>query len=305
MKSFTQIAIIAPTASGKTALSLRLAEKYGAAILSLDSLAVYREIDIASAKPTPQERGEIPHFGIDLLQPDQPFNVQSFLSVYTSAKDYCIRHEKPLIIVGGTGFYLKMLIDGMSDFPQISKHTVDKVSLLLRDIRSAYDRLCAIDPDYAKKIALTDRYRIEKGLQLYYETHIPPTRYYEAHPPVPIIEDPLPLYEIVWERPRLRERIRLRTKKMLEEGLIDEVIGLEARYTRAPNPMKAIGIKETLAYLDGYFDKETLQETIATHTAQLAKRQQTFNKTQFKNVTRDDVAKLEARIEAYLSNAID
>ena len=305
MNSLVQLAIIAPTASGKTALSLRLAQKFGATVLSLDSLAVYKEIDIASAKPTPRERGDIVHFGIDITTPDQPFNVQTFVSVYKKAKQYCLDNDKPLIVVGGTSFYLKTLLEGISEVPRISDETYLQVETRMRNLSEAYALLERIDPLYAAKLSPSDRYRIEKALQLYFETEKKPSVYFRMHPPVPVITDALPLFEIVWERHALRERIKKRTFKMLKEGLIDEVIGLEARYTRKPNAMKAIGIKETLEYLDGRYDKETLYEKIAVHTARLAKRQQTFNKTQFRHVIRENIEGLEARIEAYLSEKCD
>ena len=305
MNSLVQLAIIAPTASGKTALSLRLAQKFGATVLSLDSLAVYKEIDIASAKPTPRERGDIVHFGIDITTPDQPFNVQTFVSVYKKAKQYCLDNDKPLIVVGGTSFYLKTLLEGISEVPKISDETYLQVEARMRNLSEAYALLERIDPLYAAKLSPSDRYRIEKALQLYFETEKKPSVYFRMHPPVPVITDALPLFEIVWERHALRERIKKRTFKMLKEGLIDEVIGLEARYTRKPNAMKAIDIKETLEYLDGRYDKETLYEKIAVHTARLAKRQQTFNKTQFRHVIRENIEGLEARIEAYLSEKCD
>ncbi len=301
MKPLIQVAIIAPTASGKTALSLGLAKKYDAAILSLDSLSVYKEIDIASAKPTPKERGNIVHFGIDVVSPNQPFNVQTFVSLYREASHYCKTNRKPLIIVGGTSFYLKSLLDGISELPKVSEHVRTEVRRIAANLPQAYDTLKKIDPRYAAKLSASDRYRIAKALELYFETKIPPSLYFDTHLPVPVISGELPLFEIVWPRRLLRERIRIRTKKMLRDGLVDEVAMLEARYTRAPNAMKAIGIKETLDYLDGYYDKDTLFEKIVTHTAQLAKRQQTFNKTQFNDVTREELERLEVRIDTYLS----
>ena len=126
----------------------------------------------------------------------------------------------------------------------------------------------------------SDRYRIEKMLLIYIETKLPPTAYFEKFPPQPIIEE-LPIYEIDVSREYLKERIRLRTQKMIDMGLIDEVCDLEYRYSRLPNALKAIGIIEVFDYLDGRISTEEMKEQIITHTAQLAKRQQTFNRTQF------------------------
>lgn len=274
------VAILGPTASGKTDLSIRLATRFDAAILSLDSLAIYREIDIASAKPTPMERGNIPHFGIDVINPDKHFSVSTFIGLYRQAEAYCRAQEKNLIIVGGTGFYLKTLMEGISEVPDVSKETKAHVSEILLDLPKAYDTLYKIDPIFFDSVSPTDRYRIEKGLQLYYETGTPPTRYFAENPPMPILQN-VPLFEIGIERELLHRRIEKRTEKMIETGLVDEVARLEKRYGRKPNPMKAIGIIEVLDYLDGKVSFSEMKERIVIHTRQLAKRQKTFNATQF------------------------
>jgi tRNA dimethylallyltransferase len=131
-----------------------------------------------------------------------------------------------------------------------------------------------------EKITPTDIYRIEKMLLIYLESGMPPSQWFDAHPPKPIIEN-CPILNLHVERDILRERIALRTKKMVSFGLIDEVAELERLYGRVPNSMKAIGIIETLEFLDGKIPKDTLINNITTHTAQLAKRQQTFNAHQF------------------------
>ena len=292
-KSFSQLALIGSTASGKTALSITLAQNMNAHILSLDSLAIYKEIDIASAKPTLEERQDITHFGIDALYPHENFDVNIFISLYHKVRQQCQEDDKNLIIVGGTSFYLKMLIDGISILPQISDSTKKDVSTRLKNLNKTYQWLDKLDHAYMAHIASTDRYRIEKVLSIYLETGLTPTEYFTAYPPQPTISEPLPIYQIIWEREILRKRIALRTQLMLDEGLIDEVCILEKKYGRTPNSMKSIGIKETLAYLDGYYDKEMLQQKITTNTARLAKRQSTFNNSQFDNVIKGSVEALE------------
>jgi tRNA dimethylallyltransferase len=274
------VAILGPTASGKTDLSLKLAKRYGCAVLSLDSLAIYREIDIASAKPTLSERGEIPHFGIDELWPDEPFSVATFLGLYEKAERFCRRHGKDLLIVGGTGFYLKTLMEGISPIPAADEEVRSRVEAMLADLSKAYETLRAIDPGYAARLSSTDRYRIEKALQLFYQSGQKPSAYFGAHPPSPVAPN-VALFEIGIERAELWERIERRTEKMIEAGLVDEVAYLEKKYGRAPHPMKAIGIAEVLDYFDGKHSHSQMKERIAIHTRQLAKRQATFNRTQF------------------------
>ncbi len=275
-----ELALIGPTASGKSDLAIRLALEHNAYILSLDSLALYKEIDIASAKPSKEELALVEHHGIDLITPDQEFSVGTYTDIYKSLKKSCEEQEKNLIIVGGSSFYLRTLLQGLSPIPDFSEETKQTVQELLQDLPAAYALLQKVDPLYMTGIDPSDRYRIEKMLLIYIETKMPPTAYFEKFPPQPIIEE-LPIYEIDVNREYLKERIKLRTQKMVEMGLIDEVCDLEYRYSRLPNALKAIGIIEVFDYLDGRVSKEEMKEQIITHTAQLAKRQQTFNRTQF------------------------
>jgi len=281
MTTFQQIALIGPTASGKTDLAIQLAHKINANILSLDSLAIYKEINIASAKPSLEDRDGVQHFGIDVMFPNEAFDVTTFIKLYEEARSKSLKEHKNLIIVGGTSFYLKVLLNGISDLPNISMMAKKRASELLLKLEEAYLFLKRLDPKYMENIESQDRYRIEKMLHLYFETELTPTEYFKRNAPQPIITEALPLYEIEVDRDILRKRIQKRTAKMLKMGLIDEVFYLEKNYTRQPNCMKSIGIKEVLSYLDGKDTKRDMEEKIVIHTAQLAKRQRTFNKSQF------------------------
>lgn len=288
-----EIAIIGSTASGKTALSLEIANKTNSIILSLDSLCVYKEIEIASAKPSREERGNIVHFGIDEVFPNEEFDVIKFIELYKKAKDYAINNNKNLIIVGGTGFYLKALIDGLS----LGIETKIKLDIPQQD---AYNLLYEIDKEYMQKIEKNDRYRIEKAYSIYKQTDLSPTSYFEKNPKVALAKD-LKIFEILWDKEELKNRISQRTKIMINSGLIDEVIFLEKKYTRAPNCMSSIGIIETLEYLDGKLTKQELEEKISLNTAKLAKRQNTFNKGQFLDKTSNIIENLNSDIIKYFS----
>jgi len=281
MSSFKQIAIIGSTASGKTALAIEYAKKNHANIISLDSLAIYKEMDIVSAKPTIEERDGVKHFGLDLIYPNETFDVTTFIKLYHQAKEQSIEEKKGLVIVGGTSFYLKSLIEGISPMPTISKESYQKSHKLLYNPKEAHNMLYQKDEIYMKKIETTDRYRIEKMLNLYFETGLTPTEYFEANPPEPTIIEPLRIYEISVDREVLRDRIRVRTNQMIKAGLIDEIAYLEKKYTKKPNPMRAIGVKEVLDFFDGIYNKEEMIEKIVINTARLAKRQRTFNASQF------------------------
>jgi tRNA dimethylallyltransferase len=274
-------AIIGPTASGKSDLAIKFAKKLNYEILSLDSLSIYKEIDIASAKPDKNELNKVKHYGINEIYPNEKFDVTKFIEIYKK-----IPH-KNIIIVGGTSFYLKTMLCGISKMPEISEEIKKEAK------RLNFDFLKKIDPVYAEKISSNDTYRIQKGIEIYLATNIPPTKYFKQNPPKPVIKN-IPVFEIDVDRQTLRERIKLRTKKMFEKGLIDEVAYLEYKYRDRKLPaLKAIGVKEVLDYFNGKYDKNTLFEKIVTNTARLAKRQQIFNKTQFPNKISAPLEKLE------------
>ncbi len=290
-----ELVIVGPTASGKSALAIELAQKYNACILSLDSLSIYKEIDIVSAKPSKEELSLVKHYGIDVIYPNQHFSIERFIALYDKAKKECEREGKNLIIAGGSVFYLKALLSGLSPVPEISLEVKSRVEGLMRDIEGAYELLKNIDKEWAKKVTRADRYRIEKLLQLYFQTSQKPSDYFLANKPTPIIRD-IPIFTIETEKEELIKRLVSRTDKMIKDGVVEEIFYLEKRYTRAPAPMKAVGIKETLQYLDGRLTLNELKDRIVTNSAKLAKRQRTFIKTQIphkERVTLKDYKKIE------------
>jgi len=266
-------ALIGPTASGKSDLALNLAKKLNYEILSLDSLSIYKEIDIASAKPSREELSQVKHYGVNEIYPNEKFDVTKFIEIYKK-----IPHQN-IIIVGGTGFYLKAMIKGISPMPKINEEIKKEAK------KFSYEKLNKIDPEFCAKISTNDTYRITKGAEIYLATNLPPSQYFKNNPPIPILPD-IPIFEIAVNRDVLRERIIKRTQKMFEMRLIDEVAYIEAKYKDRRLPaLKAIGVKEVLDYFNGIYDKKTLFEKIVTNTARLAKRQQIFNKTQFKKTS--------------------
>ena len=278
-----KLAIIGPTASGKSDLAISIAKKIDAYILSIDSLSIYKEIDVVSAKPSVDELSEVKHYGINEIDPDAHFSVDTFISLYKKVLLECEKDSKNLIIVGGTSFYLKSLIQGLSELPNITDSITKSAKIELSNLESVYKLLKKQDPLYMKNISSTDSYRIEKALLIYRASDLTPSEWFKQHPPKSIVEN-LDIFNIDVSRDLLRQRIAKRTKKMLAMGLIDEVSMLEKKYTRLPNSMNSIGIVEVLEYLDGKVSKEMMLENISIHTAQLAKRQQTFNRTQFENI---------------------
>ena len=296
-----QVALIGPTASGKSALAIELACKFNAFILSLDSLSVYREIDIASAKPSLTELVRVKHFGINEIFPNEHFNTALFFELYKKAKSQCDKHSKNLIIVGGTGFYLYSMTNGLSNIPPISETSLLKARESVLDIESAYSTLQDFDPKYAEKISSNDTYRIQKAYEIYFETNKAPSEVFAASQKEPICPD-LPIFEIAVDRVVLRERIRQRTQKMLADGLLSEVEMLLAKYGREPKSMKSIGISEIIDHIDGKTTLPEALELISIHTGQLAKRQETFNKSKFPNTIKKSLDEIGLELENFFKN---
>jgi tRNA dimethylallyltransferase len=275
-----EIAIIGPTASGKSDTALKLANKYGAYILSLDSLALYKEVDIASAKPSKDELKSVRHFGIDILYPNEAFNAAMFMDEYEKAKYAALKDGKHLIIVGGSSFYLKSMMEGLSDMPPIGTEARGRARELVNsDIDEAYRVLAKIDPEFALGIKSADSYRISRGLEMFFEFGKSASELF-ASLPKKKVADGLVIYEITVDRDELREKIKLRTAKMFEAGLLDEAVYLSGRYGKDTKPMGSIGLKEAMQYIDGQIDRAECEELLNIHTWQLAKRQNTFNKSQ-------------------------
>jgi len=293
--SSNQVAIIGQTASGKTALAVELATKLDAVILSLDSLSVYKEIDIASAKPKRQILEQIKHFGINEIFVNEHFSVMDFLDLYKKARAYA--KKKPLIIVGGTSFYLKVLIDGISIMPPLKNK--DQIQDLMQDLKKAYEFLKNKDPLIAQKILPNDAYRIKKAISIILSTGDLASRWFKENPPQKIVPD-LELFCIEVPKEELVKNINLRTEEMFEQGLIDEACFLERKYSQNLKALQSIGLKEVYEYLNGKISLSQCKELVKIHTRQLAKRQDTFNKSQFSGVKRLEKDRILKEIYAYL-----
>jgi len=180
----------------------------------------------------------------------------------------------------------------MSQLPHIDNSTREKTKQIMQDLGDAHDFLAKLDPIHMSHIKENDTYRIEKVLNIYHQTNLSPTDYFALHKPKPVITEPIDIYEIQIDKEELNRNILIRTKQMIDDGIIDEVAMLERKYTRAPNSMKSIGIKETLDFLDGVYNQDKLLDKIATNTRRLSKRQITFNKSQFGDIYRDTAQRL-------------
>lgn len=289
-------AILGTTASGKSALALKLARKFGLCIFSLDSLSVYKGIDIASAKPSKADLREICHYGIDLLAPSEKCNAGVFLNLLCEIVGHEIAPQK-LLLVGGTSFYLKSIIEGLSVAPQSSEFVEAYIAKMVQNKTEAHKLLRQIDSDFATKISPNDSFRIAKGLQIYFLTHKTPSAFFAQNPRQKLPFN-IKIFELIKAREILREDIKVRTERMFECGLVDEVLNLRQNFPHS-QALKAIGVKEIIAFLEGESSLDEAKDAIIKNTLSLAKRQRTFNRTQFGEIPHLEVDSLESTLTQY------
>lgn len=270
------VALVGPTASGKTAAALGLARALGAEILSCDSLAVYRGCDIGSAKPSVAERAQVPHHLVDIVDPDQPFTAAAYVRHADRAIEEIAGRGRPVLLAGGTGLYLRALVEGLFPSPPPDAEFRARLKQEAEQLGwpALHARLAAIDPRAAGRIAPQDRVRIERALEVHAQTGEPLSVLQERHRGapryrvLPFVLDP--------GMPELERRIERRVAAMLDEGLVEEARRLAERFGRTAKPLGALGYRESLDFLDGSLSADQLAPAISAATRQLARRQRTW-----------------------------
>ena len=269
------ICIAGPTASGKTALSIALAKALDGEIVSCDSMQVYRQMDIGTAKPTPEERAGIPHHMLDVAEPTEDFSVSRYCSMADPIVEDILRRGKTAIIVGGTGLYMDSLIRGNAFAPFPS--TGVREALEARPIEEVYAELSKIDPEAAARLHLSDKKRIIRAMEVYLETGITITEHNRRTQEIP------PKYRPVWfaledkNRADLYDRIDRRVTQMLHDGLVEEIeVLLASGIPPKATAMQAIGYKEFVAALQGHISIEEAADQVRQSSRHYAKRQLTW-----------------------------
>jgi tRNA dimethylallyltransferase len=275
--------LVGPTAVGKTEVIHRLAHEYQAVILSADSMLVYRGMDIGTAKPTPAERANLIYFGIDLVAPGQPFSVADFLTEARRAFSYCTSENKPLLVAGGTGLYVRCLLEGLRSEPgpDWAGRTVREKLVEAGRIDELREELCRRAPDLWTRLSDSDRgnpRRLIRALEKLDAGGEPVARSWaddpNSQPEVAGLNTP---------RPILQELISGRIRRMYEGGLLEEVRALLATGL-APDSTawQAIGYAEAAACLRGELTRAAAMERTVIRTRQLAKRQMTWFRGQLR-----------------------
>jgi tRNA dimethylallyltransferase len=269
-----------PTASGKSALALALAQRMPAEIVSVDSAQVYRGMDIGTAKPDAEARRRVPHHLIDVIDPTEAYSAARFRADALAAVAAIRGRGRVPLLVGGTMLYFKALLEGLSALPPADPAI--RTALDARAAREGWPALHAelarVDPPTAARLEPTDAQRIQRALEVYAATGTPLSRLQGAREGGAGLGPVVAIALLPPDRVRLHAAIAERFDAMLSGGLVDELRGLRARHALAPElpSMRCVGYRQAWAYLDGAIDAPTLRATGIAATRQLAKRQFTW-----------------------------
>lgn len=262
------IAIVGPTASGKTDYALRLCRENGYPLINADSYSLYRGMDIGTAKPTGEELQGVEHYAFSVVEPSEAISIGKYQEIVLPLFK---KLEGTVVLCGGSGLYIKSVIDKI----ELAPFDLDTRNRLYRELEAngiepLFKRLQKLDPASALKIPMENDRRVIRALEVIEQTGKP----YVSDLEVFDYRYPTEQFMLKMDLEQLHERIKLRAKKMLDSGLVNEVETL--RPTLGVTAIKAIGYKETLQYLDNQITLEQLEELIVIHTNQLVKKQLTW-----------------------------
>jgi tRNA dimethylallyltransferase len=270
------VAIVGPTASGKSALALRLARERGGEIVSCDSLQVYRGFDIGSAKPSLEERRMVAHHLVDVVDPGETFSAADYARLARAALRDIRNRGRLAIVAGGTGLYLRALLQGLFLGPSRDEALRDRLLGMAERFGDArlHRLLGRVDPEAAARIRPRDRVRVVRALEVYRATGRTITAQQREG------ADPLEGFRALVvgldpDRAALREAVEARTRRMLREGLLEEVRRLRG-VKPEPRPLRAIGYRQAVSVLRGEMGLEAAKRQIVTETMRFAKRQMTW-----------------------------
>ncbi|MBM4041132.1 MAG: tRNA (adenosine(37)-N6)-dimethylallyltransferase MiaA [Planctomycetes bacterium] len=275
----TLLFLVGPTASGKTAVGIEVALRIGAEVLSLDSMSLYRGMDIGTAKPTPAERARVPHHLVDIAEPHEAFSAGRYLEAAEAAIGDIVGRGKRPLFVGGTALYLKALTEGLFHGPSADWALRNRLIAEAeeRGVPALHERLSAVDPAAAARIHPNDLRRIVRALEVHEATGRPiseqQTQWGKEAQPGRLCH----IVGIRRERAELHERINRRVDTMFAAGLVDEVRRLLADPRGISHAAgQFVGYREVIAHLRGELSLEEAIEKVKAHTRQFAKRQMTW-----------------------------
>lgn len=274
------IVICGPTASGKTTLGIKVANKINGEIVSADSMQIYKEMDIGTAKPTKEEQRMCKHYLIDFVMPNKRYSVADFKSDAINAIEAILKNKKVPIVVGGTGLYINSLIYNINFDSEGETDLEYRKELDSKDISVLCEMAKKIDEEALSKISKNDKKRIMRIIELYHSTGKTKTEIEKES--MKENKYNYKIFVLDWDRQKLYERINKRVDLMVQNGLIEEVQNLLRKYDEFPTSFQGLGYKEVEEYLDGKLTKEEMIEKIKQESRRYAKRQITWFK-RYKN----------------------
>lgn len=273
------IVIVGPTASGKTALSVELAKKINGEIISSDSMQIYKDMDIGSAKVTQEEMQGIKHYLIDFVSPDERYTVSDFKRDAEKAIEEILKKGKTPIVVGGTGLYTDSLVFGIEyqdmNLDETYRNKLMKIAETTNGLEELWEQANNIDSEAMKKISKNDKKRIVRVLEIYNATGKTKTEL-EVLSRKNEVKYDFKVFGIQMDREKLYNKINLRVDMMLQKGLEQEVKNLINKYSKFPTAMQGLGYKEVVEYFDGIISYDEMVEKIKQETRRYAKRQMTW-----------------------------
>lgn len=292
------IVIGGPTASGKTALSIELAKKIDGEIVSADSMQIYKDMSIGTAKPTIEEIGDVKHYMLDFVSPDTRYSVSQYKEDAINCIEKIIKKGKTPIVVGGTGLYIDSLIYGI-EYQEITIDTEYRDQLNKQadsgNLQELYEEACKIDPEAMKIISPNDKKRIIRVLEIYKQTGKTKTEQNIESRKKEVPYDYI-MFAINMDREKLYERINKRVDIMLENGLIEEVQALINKYDNIKTAMQGLGYKEVVQYLNNELTKEEMIDKIKMESRRYAKRQLTWFRKNKETIWIDGLSPIENNV---------
>lgn len=274
-----RIILLGPTASGKTELSLKLAEKLDTAIISADSRQCYKHIDIGTAKPSPEEMKRVRHYNISLLDLEEDDNAMNFQRRAKVWEQQILEKSDHVLYVGGSTLHIQSLIQPFNEMPEADEDNITKLNERVEreGLESLYNMLKEIDPEYLEKMDGMNRQRIIRALDVWMQTGKPFSSFHQRGEIQP--DENTVVFGLRWPRQKLYERINKRVDQMVEQGLVNEVKSiLEAGHSKDLQSLNTVGYQEIIKYLDGEWSLEKAIEKIKTSTRRYSKRQMTWYK---------------------------
>lgn len=277
----TIICLTGPTAAGKSASTLAIAQRWDIEIIVMDSATIYQGMDIGTAKPSPNELALVPHHLIDILDPADTYSAANFVHDTEKLIDQIHARQRHVLICGGTLLYYKALRDGLSQLPESTPEVRSALDAeaLIKGWPALHQELQALDPDTAQRLAPNDSQRIQRALEIYRVSGKTMSAWLKDKPPKPLRQRSYYTISLEpTERQLLSPRISQRYQQMIEQGLVAEVERLHSRpdlHTGLPS-IRSVGYRQIWDYLEGEIDLETAIERAISATRQLAKRQMTW-----------------------------